>query len=162
MIMSDVLFWTLIILGTLVVLVAYWIGAYALFPARVEKCRASYTARPIASTLLGLVILVPALLLGIGLAKAIPHPIVNIPMIGMLLVLGLLCLIGSAGLALRIGSGMLSPLDESQPWRKLLRGGVVLGLAFVMPFLGWFVLLPWVLASGLGAFVLARRTQVPR
>jgi hypothetical protein len=32
----------------------------------------------------------------------------------------------------------------------------------VLPFLGWFVLLPWTLASGMGAFVLARKPAEPR
>ena len=50
---------------------------------------------------------------------------------------------------------------RTPPWRRLLRGGMVLGLAFVMPFLGWFVLLPWSLASGLGALVLSRRAMAP-
>ncbi len=157
MIMADILLWTLIILGTYLVFVAYWIGAYALFPARVERCRAVYGARPVAATLLGLVILIPSLVLGIGISKALPHPVVQTPISAALLVLGLLCLVGSSGLVLRIGAGMSSPHDATQPWRRSLRGGLVLGLTFVMPFLGWFVLLPWSLASGLGAFVLARR-----
>jgi hypothetical protein len=157
MIMADILLWTLIILGTYIVFVAYWIGAYALFPAPVERCRASYGARPIAATLLGLAILLPVIALATVVMKALPHPVVQIPVIGALLVVALLSLIGSAGLALRIGAGMASPLDAVQPWRRLLRGGMVLGLAFVMPFLGWFVLLPWTLASGLGVLVLSRR-----
>lgn len=157
MIMADILFWTLIILGAYLVFVAYWLGAYALFPALVERCRGTYGARPVASTLVGLAILLPALALGIGALKALPHPVLQLPVSGALLVLGLLCLVGSAGLALRIGAGLHSPADEAQPWRRALRGGLVLGLAFVMPFLGWFVLLPWVIASGLGAFVLSRK-----
>jgi hypothetical protein len=157
MIMADILLWTLIILGTYAVLVAYWIGAYALFPARVERCREVYGARPVAATLVGLAILLPALLIVIALSKALPHPALQTPLISGLLLLELLCLVGSAGLVLRIGAGMSSPHDATQPWRRSLRGGLVLGLAFVLPFLGWFVLLPWVLASGLGAFVLARK-----
>jgi hypothetical protein len=161
MIMADILLWTLIILGTYLVLVAYWLGAYALFPALVERCRASYGVRPVASTLLGLVILLPTIAIAAAVTNVLPHPLVKIPLIGALLVIALLCLIGSAGLALRIGAGMASPLDATQPWRRLLRGGMVLGLAFVMPFLGWFVLLPWTLTSGLGALVLSRRATAP-
>jgi hypothetical protein len=161
MIMADILLWTLIILGTYAVFVAYWIGAYALFPALVERCSATYGTRPVASTLLGLVLLIPALVIGIGLSKALPHPVVQTPVTAALLVVALLCLVGSAGFVLRIGAGMASPLDATQPWRRVLRGGLVLGLAFVMPFLGWFVLLPWALASGLGALLLSRRARIP-
>ena len=157
MIMADILLWTLIILGTYLVLVAYWVGAYALFPALVVRCRASYGTRPAAATFLGLSILLPAIAIAMVATKALPHPMVQIPVTGAMLVLARLCLIGSAGLALRIGAGMASPLDATQPWRRLVRGGMVLGLAFVMPFLGWFVLLPWSLVSGLGPLVLSRR-----
>jgi len=161
MIMADILFWTLIVLGIYSVLIAYWIGAFALWPALVERCRATYGVRPVASTLLGLVTLPPALVLGIFVAKTLPHPLVQVPITGALLLLGLLSLIGSAGLALRVGTGMSSPLDARQPWRRLLRGGMVLGLVFAMPFLGWFVLLPWGLLSGFGALLLSRRARVP-
>jgi hypothetical protein len=159
MIMADILFWFLIVLGACIVIVAHWIGAYALFPARVERCAAAYTERPVASTLIGLAIAVPSLVLGILAAKALAHPVVQIPITGALLVLGLVCLIGSSGLAMRIGAGMRSERDASEPWRRPMRGGIVLALAFVMPFLGWFVLFPWTLASGLGAFVLAGRAR---
>jgi len=37
------------------------------------------------------------------------------------------------------------------PWRRVLRGGVVLSFAFLLPVIGWFVLLPWTLVSGVGA-----------
>lgn len=157
MIMADILFWFLIILGACVVFVAHWVGAYGLFPALVERCRATYGTRPIAATFVGLAILAPALTFAIVLSKIARHPLIQIPSIGVMLVLGLLCLIGSAGLAARIGSGLASPLDATQAWRRVLRGGMVLGLVFVMPFLGWFVILPWTLASGLGAYVLSLR-----
>ncbi|MBI5363791.1 MAG: hypothetical protein HZA53_11480 [Planctomycetes bacterium] len=159
MIFADILFWFLVIFGAYVVFVAHWIGAYALFPERVERCRAAYGARPVASTLVGLALLVPLLVVAALLKQALPHPVVQIPMLGVLLVVALLCLIGSAGLALRIGAGLASRADATDPWRRVLRGGLVLGAVFVMPFLGWFVLLPWTLVSGLGAFVLTRRSR---
>ena len=159
MIFADILFWFLIVLGAYVVFVAHWIGAHALFPERVERCRTAYGARPVAATLAGLAVLVPLLVVAALLMKALPHPVVQIPTTGLLLVVGLLCLIGSAGLALRIGAGLASRADATDPWRRVLRGGLVLGAVFVMPFLGWFVLLPWTLVSGLGALVLTRRPR---
>lgn len=159
MIVADVLFWLLILVGACVVLVAYWIGAHALFGARVERCAALYGERPVASTLLGLAIAIPSIVVATLAAKLVPHPVVQIPVVGALLVLALLALVGSAGLALRIGSGMRSSRDATDPWRRPMCGGIVLSLAFVMPFLGWFVLFPWTLASGLGALVLARAAR---
>jgi hypothetical protein len=37
----------------------------------------------------------------------------------------------------------------------VLRGGILLALTFLLPFVGWFVLPIWALVSGFGAFVLS-------
>jgi hypothetical protein len=159
MIMADVLTWFLIILGSLLVLGANWIGAFALFPGLVERSAQRYGRRPVAATVLGLVIGVPVVVFGLVAAKAIGHPLVGVLIVGALMIPLLLALAGSAGLALRIGAGMPAPIDASQPWRRVLRGSVVLGLTFLMPILGWFVLLPWALISGLGAALMALRDR---
>jgi hypothetical protein len=154
----QVMLWCLIVVGTLTVLVAHWLVAWALFPACVEGCRERYSRRPVAATLIGLVLLVPALLLAIGIGQAMRSPMEGPQRFALLSLLVvafavpfLLGMIGSAGLALRIGAGLTSDLDARQPWRRMLRGGVVLSLVFLAPWVGWFVVLPWTLASGIGA-----------
>ena len=151
MIMADVLTWFLIIVGSLMVFVAHWLGAFALFPNLVEGCSERYGRRPIAATLLGLGILVPTLLTAGVVSKALAHPAIGALVVALLTIPALVALLGSAGLALRIGTGLNSARDEGEPWRRALRGGIVLSLVFVLPILGWFVVLPWVLASGFGA-----------
>ncbi len=69
---------------------------------------------------------------------------------------------GSAGLGDRIGVGLPSAGDATQPWRRLLRGGTVLSLTFLLPIVGWVGVLPWTLVSGVGAAVLAMRAHGPR
>lgn len=155
MILADVFTWFLIVAGTYLVLVCYWLAAFALFPRVVAACAERYGRRPIAATLLGLVVLVPLLVLGVGLANALKAPPLAVLVRGLLLVPALVALLGSAGLALRVGSGLASPLDVQQPWRAVLRGGLVLAPTFLLPFLGWFVVLPWTLVSGFGAALLA-------
>lgn len=157
MILADILQWFLLILGALLTLIAHWLGAHALFPALVRRARERYVSSPVKATLVGLAIAAPTLVIAIALGKNAPHPLVKSLAVGLALLAGLLALVGSAGLVERIGIGMPSAVDEGQPWRRVLRGGVVLGLAFLMPFLGWFVLLPWTLVSGLGAWALAGR-----
>lgn len=159
MIMADVLTWFLIVVGSLMVLVAHWLGAYALFPERVEACGERYAQRPVAATLLGLAILAPLLLGAIVVGKSLQHPAINMLLIGVLVIPTMLAMLGSAGLALRIGAGLRSASDLDQPWRRVLRGGTVLSLVFVLPILGWFVLLPWSLASGFGAALMSLRKQ---
>jgi hypothetical protein len=156
MIMADVLTWFLIIAGVYLVLVCYWLSAVALFPGLVEACRARY-ARPLATTAVGLVVLAPLLVMGLAAANAIKQPGPAGAVKISLLLLLLPAFLGSAGLALRMGEGLRSPRDADQPWRRVLRGSLVLAPTFLLPFLGWFVVLPWTLISGFGAALLALR-----
>jgi hypothetical protein len=158
MIMADVLTWFLIILGLLLVFVANWVGAYGLFPGLVETCSQRYARRPVAATFLGMVVLVP-LLVSAGVLAQKGHPVLNLLLLLALTAPVLLALLGSAGLALRVGAGLNSSSDVAQPWRRALRGGVVLSLVFLMPVIGWFVLLPWTLVSGLGVALMALRAE---
>jgi hypothetical protein len=157
MIMADVLTWFLIILGILLVLNAQWLAAFALFPTLVEGSRERYGRRPVAATLLGLAILVPSLLIGAILINVVRHPAVAVVVIGLWMIPALLALLGSSGLALRVGSGLQRDRDGDSSGGVVMRGGGVLALTFLTPFLGWFVLLPWALISGLGAAVMTLR-----
>jgi hypothetical protein len=88
-----------------------------------------------------------------------PNPMLKVVGWTLVIVPGMLGLAGSSGLALRIGIGLNSPIDAVQPWRRVLRGGVVLAISFLLPVIGWVVLPIWVLVSGLGAFLLAVRAE---
>jgi hypothetical protein len=167
MIMADVLTWFLIIAGTYLVLVCYWLASAALFPHVVEGCRQQYGRHPFAATLVGLAIVAPVLFVGIAAVRVIPNPLPGNAIKILLMSPLLLAFLGSAGLALRIGEG-LTDLDDvgggsmPRPWRPVLRGGLVLAPTFLVPFFGWFVLLPWVLVSGVGTAaltLLARRSS---
>lgn len=148
MIMADVFAWLFIVIGTWLVLQSYWMTAFALFPRTVTGCAARYGRRPVLATLLGLVVFLPLLLIGAGAAKVAP------PLGVLFLIPLLLALLGSAGLALRIGDGLPAPADAVSPWRRVARGGGVLAFTFLLPFLGWFVVLPWALTSGLGTAIM--------
>jgi hypothetical protein len=161
MIMADILEWFLIIAGIFLALNAHWLSAQALFPRLVERCRDGYGQRPVGATLLGLAIIIPAVVAAAVLAKTLPHPLIVILIGGGLVALVLLGLLGSAGLAARIGAGLPAPGDGAQPWKTVLRGGGVLGLLFITPLPGWILLL-WSLVSGLGMAVLALRAAARR
>ena len=68
--------------------------------------------------------------LALVLPLALPHLKAQWPLLRAgwrpLLALGLL---GTAGLARRVGCGMPAPVDEAQPWRRVLRGGTALAFA---------------------------------
>ena len=65
---------------------------------------------------------------------------------------------GVAGLVTVVGERLAGPsgnIDSQQPWRATLRGGVALGLASLLPILGWFVILPAAVIIGCGANLLS-------
>ncbi|MEO6034684.1 MAG: hypothetical protein ABIQ35_05475 [Verrucomicrobiota bacterium] len=151
--MADILKIFLIVVGVLTVYVSYWLVAQALFPKLVERSRQQY-ARPLKITLIGLAVALLPVLGGAAISK-LPNPALKLLGVTLMVIPALLGLVGSAGLVLKIGAGLPSPLDEQQPWRRVLRGGILLALTFLLPFVGWIVLPIWALVSGLGAFLLS-------
>ena len=114
MIFADILFWFLVVLGAYLALNAYWLAAVALFRPAVERAHRTYATRPVAATLVGLVALVPVAGVLAVFSKA-AHPGVKLLAGAALLVpLVPVTLIGSAGLADRIGTGLAMPVDAAQ------------------------------------------------
>jgi hypothetical protein len=154
--LADVFTFLFVILGFLIVYVGYWLMAYGLFPRLTERCAEQICRAPVKTTLLGAVLLVPLITIGFLISSKAPNAVAKILGLGLVLIALLIALFGAAGLALRIGEGLKSNRDEQEPWRRVLRGGIVLGLTFVMPFLGTFVLMPFAFIAGFGAIVLSR------
>jgi hypothetical protein len=155
MIMADILKIFLLIVGLLTVYVSYWLVAHALFPTMVERAKHHY-GKPVKITLIGLVGAALPVILGAAISN-LANPALKLIGVTLMLIPALLGLVGSAGLVLRIGEGLPSPADELQPWRRVLRGGILLALTFLLPFVGWIVLPVWALVSGFGAFLLSVR-----
>jgi hypothetical protein len=158
--MADILKVALIVVGILAIYVNYWLLAKALFPALVERASQQY-ANPVKLTLVGLATALLPVVFGFILAN-LPNPLTKVVGVTLMVVPVMIGLAGSSGLALRIGMGLNSPLDATQPWRRVLRGGVVLACSFLLPVVGWIILPLWVLVTGLGAFVLTLKEPTVR
>ena len=156
MTIADVLGVVLLILGAMLVFQAYWLAGAGLFPRLVGQARDRYK-KPISTTLIGLAVVVPTFLLGfvVLVGNEENHPIVKVIGVVIGTVPLLFGAIGSAGLCQLIGLGLPAPGDQSQNWRRVWRGGWVLNFCYLLPFAGWFVLLPWGIISGCGAFVMS-------
>jgi hypothetical protein len=141
------------------ILLGHWLAAAGMFPQAVRAFADVYDRRPIRATLIGIVTYGPLFVLFLQNGRFGGGPFRYIAVIGGVAAL-LLGFIGSAGLALRIGRNLSTGVDT---WRQLLRGGVMLALVFITPFLGWLFLLHIGLASGVGAFLLAKpwRSNAP-
>lgn len=149
---ANVLLWVFLTLGLYLVFLSHWLVSVSLFPDYVERCSDQYR-RPVTVTLIGLLAMFVPVGIGVALLNALPPALkwIALLVIGAPILIGLL---GTAGLARRVGLGMPSPEDEAQPWKRVLRGGTALALTFLLPILGQLIAIPLVLASGLGASVL--------
>lgn len=154
--MADILKIFLLIVGAVLIFIAFWLAAEALFPALVERSRDQYR-RPWKLTFAGLAMAAPFIAIAMLLFKKGNNPVLNIAGFVFLAVVVFGGLAGSAGLAKRIGIGLPSPTDEAQPWRRVLRGGIVLTFTFLLPFIGWIGLTIWTLVTGFAALIFAVR-----
>ncbi|HXG66371.1 MAG TPA: hypothetical protein VNO70_14830, partial [Blastocatellia bacterium] len=62
---------------------------------------------------------------------------------------------GVAGLATTIGRRLKSPDDAERPWKATLRGSITLELTWLLPILGWFLILPASVIIGAGAMTMS-------
>lgn len=137
------------------ILLGHWVVAAGMFPKATRAFADIYDRRPLRATLVGIVTYGPLFVLFLQNAKIHNGPLRVLIFVATLAAL-LIALIGSSGLALRIGRNLCAGGDT---WQQVLRGGVMLALVFITPFLGSLFLLHVGLASGFGAFLLSRSRQ---
>jgi hypothetical protein len=156
MLMADTMAIFFVILGLLLAFPGLWVLCRGLWPRAVAKAAAVCGKGLIKPFLAGLpltaVMIFTAAVLG------------NLGPVGKMAVVAMVCLYlmiancGVAGLVTVVGERLAGPsvnIDSQQPWRATLRGGVVLGLASLLPILGWFVILPVAVIIGCGANLLS-------
>lgn len=144
--------WTafLIHIGAILTAVAYFVVAGALLPNATERAAMRLSERPVATALLGVLISAPwvavsLFLLGRGGVAASLGAL-----LGMLwLLLGLL---GGGAVAYRVG-------QVGHGWPRIARGGTIVALTWVLPLVGWFVVLPLTLSTGVACLLLSARRR---
>jgi hypothetical protein len=149
MIVADILMWFLLIAGTYIVINRYWLTTQGLFPGFVDRCREQLRSKPFRTFGFGLAAAIPGVVAGVAMFRAL-SPLLKFAGATVLLLFILFGLMGSAGLAAQTGIG-LGFRDESTSWRRVWRGGLVLGLTFILPLIGWLLILPGTLIIGVGA-----------
>lgn len=158
MLMADTMAITLVIVGLLAAFQGLWLLAAALWPARVAGASDACERRAGLCFLVGAPISLIAIILIAIVGKTLGGP-------GQFLAFTITSLLviysqaGVAGLVTHVGRRLRSPVDVDRPWRATLRGGIVLALAFLLPIVGWFLILPVSAIIGVGATTLARRAH---
>ena len=159
MLMADTMAIFLVILGVMLAFPGLWLLCRGLWPdivaAAAARCRKSLWS----SFLVGLPITAVMIFLTTIFFNVL-GPIGKIAGVALICLYLLYAHTGVAGLATSIGQRLSSPVDEARPWRATLRGGVVLEVAYLLPVLGWFGILPASIIIGCGAATLALSRQL--
>ena len=150
MLMADTMAIFFVILGLMIACPALWLLCRGLWPEIVATTKADCVATLWKPFLVGLPITAAAIVSVIFLSK-LPQPVGGISSLGLLCLFITYASSGVAGLATLVGERLPSPADADCPWKATIRGGIVLELSYLLPILGWFVLLPISIIVGAGA-----------
>jgi hypothetical protein len=156
--MSDIIRLLIIILLLVVGLSAYFLVVNALFAVRVTKTRSISQSMPLRSLGIGFVnfvflAVVAMVLLSIAdKAGPVIKGILTVPAVIILAFLAVLLSFGLAGVAALVGERLFSDFPA---WKQTLWGAVCMSFACALPFVGWFLLLPYVGFVGVGAVILS-------
>lgn len=156
--MEDALRLTVIIILLNIGLVAYFLTGRLLFPRRIAKTRMVAEATPGRSFGVGLVNFaffgaIAMVLLSVAdrVGNGVIKTIITLPALFFLVVLGIGLSFGVCAMAELVGE-RLAPAQTA--FRRTVWGTLVVSFGSSLPFVGWFILLPYVGLVGLGAFIL--------
>lgn len=159
--MTDILRNTYIVFVLTLSLTAYFFIIHALFPKRIEKTQYSLSNQTGRSFGLGLVngfffgtialILLTFIDSGANRVNEVARIGLLFPTVGVLVFLGILLSLGLTGMVKELGL-RIAPEQESR--KQLVVGSVLLVCACALPFVGWFLLLPYIAFTGIGATIL--------
>ena len=150
MLMADTLAIFLVVLGFLLALPGLWLLCLGLWPNAVARTSADCMSGLLFPFLVGIPISVVAFF-ATAFASSSLGPASGFVSIAIVCLYVLFASVGIAGLTTAIGKRLPSPVDIERPWKATIRGSIVLELAFLLPLLGWFLLLPATLIIGSGA-----------
>jgi hypothetical protein len=155
--MSDIVRLMLAFILLTIGLVAYFLVMNALFPQRIAKTKSMIHSMPARSFGIGVVnfvfFAVIALVLFSVAENAGPfiRGILTIPAVVILAALTIVLSMGLTGMSNLIGERIF---PDSSAWKQTLWGTVSLSLACALPWVGWFLLFPYVGFAGIGAVIL--------
>jgi hypothetical protein len=155
--MSDIVRLVLVIVLLTIGLVAYFLVVNALFPQRVAKTKSLIQSMPARSFGIGFINFVFFAVIALVLLSVAENTglfirgILTILALVILAFLAIVLSLGLGGMANLIGERLFPNFSV---WKQTLWGTVCLSLACALPFVGWFLLLPYTGFIGIGAVIL--------
>lgn len=164
--MTDILRLFLALILLTIGLAAYFLVMNALFHPRITTAKSIIQSMPARALGIGLVnfvffFVIAAVLLSVAENTGpFIKGVLTIPALVILAFLAIVLSVGLAGMSSLIGERIL---PDFSGWQQILWGTVCLSLACALPFVGWFLLLPYVGFVGIGAVILGffQRETIP-
>jgi hypothetical protein len=153
MLMADTMAIFFVILGLLLALPGLWLLCRGLWPQTVASGAAACRNGLLKPFFAGLPLTAVMIIAAAALSNLGPTGKISAAIVVCVYLMIANC--GVAGLATTIGERLAASIDVGQPWRATLRGGVAMELAYLLPILGWFLILPVTMAIGCGASLIA-------
>lgn len=157
MVLADVMAVVFSVIGMLLALPGLWLLCRGLWPNRVAAAELDYDTALWKSMLIGLIPAAIVFVLVAVLTKL--GPLGGIAAVFSVSVFVVFASIGISGLATLVGKRLPSPQDADRPWLSTLRGAIIIEVSCLIPFVGWFILLPMAFILGGGATC---RTLLPK
>jgi hypothetical protein len=163
--MPEILRLSLVTILLTVGLVAYFLVAGALFPQRLAKTRSlinSATGRSFGVGLVNFVFFTVIAVVLFSLAENTGPFIKGLLTIPALLITAFLLIMLSFGLSATAGLLGERIFPDLPAWKQSACGTICLSFACAVPFVGWFLLLPYTGLIGIGAFILGFFQREPK
>lgn len=160
LILGDVLGVLAIVLGICASSWAILLAFAALFPARAEQSRTVVESHPWRSMALGLVGWTILGTFGLVLIQS-PNGLAKIIGMVLLVVPSAITAVGSAGIA-HLMADRFRKMDETlSEYTAFTRASFAVVVAGILPIVGWFAVVPAVMAVGFGAGLSAVLSRIP-
>jgi hypothetical protein len=149
MIMADTLAIFFTVLGLMLATPALWLLCRGLWPDLVLHSAVHCRHSLVKPFFIGLPIAVFGII-GVAVLSKFPQPLAAITIIGFICLILIYAHVGVTAIASVLGERLPSPADIDRPWNATVRGGIVLELSYLLPVIGWFIILPVSLIVGAG------------
>jgi len=155
--MTDILRLFFIIILLTIALTSYFLVLGVLFTNRAAKTQRVLTAMPGRSFGVGLVnflffgVIALVLFSLSDKAGSVVKIILTIPALLITAVLALMLSFGLVGIVNLLGERIF---PDTSSWKQTVFGSIILSFACALPFVGWFLLFPYVGFVGIGGFIL--------
>jgi hypothetical protein len=150
-----------VILGLLLAFPGLWLLCRGLWPRAVAGAAEACGAGLVKPFLLGLPVTIATVFVAAALSRF--GSAGKIASVGAVCLYLMIANCGVAGLAVVVGERLgfdAGNKKTESPWRAIVRGGAALGLASLLPILGWFVIFPTSVTVGCGASLLTRLRKI--